>query len=411
MKNDIDSLMEKKDINALLVTGAGDHNPFMVYFTMGAHLTLADLVKPRGRKPVLFHGSMERDEAAKTGLETRSFLDYQIQDYMKKAGNDYIFAMALRYRQMLNDAGVTSGKVALYGQVDLGRGYAFFSKLQEIMPEITLVGYEDDDLLAIARMTKDTDELNRIRNIGKITTSVVAKTADYLSSRQVKGDVLTNGDGLPVTIGEVKARINLWLAEAGAENPEGVIFSIGRDAAVPHSSGNPDDILRLGETIVFDIFPCEQGGGYFYDLTRTWCLGYANKEISELYNQVRTVYDQVVSELKINARFTDYQMRTCDLFEVMGHPTIRKDPNTVTGYIHTLGHGVGLHVHERPTSSILATEADILAPGAVFTVEPGLYYPDKNMGVRLEDTLVVNEDGSFEVLADYPMDLVIPVKG
>jgi Xaa-Pro aminopeptidase len=52
-----------------------------------------------------------------------------------------------------------------------------------------------------------------------------------------------------------------------------------------------------------------------------------------------------------------------------------------------------------------------LAPGVVITIEPGLYYPDKNLGVRLEDTLWVRPDGIFEVLADYPQDLVLPMKG
>ena len=92
-------------------------------------------------------------------------------------------------------------------------------------------------------------------------------------------DMLIGRDGEPVTIGQVKGLINLWLAERGAENPEGTIFAIGRDAAVPHSSGNPSDILRLGQTIVFDIYPCEAGGGYFYDFTRTWCLGYAPDDV------------------------------------------------------------------------------------------------------------------------------------
>ena len=89
--------------------------------------------------------------------------------------------------------------------------------------------------------------------------------------------VKPNGD--PLTIRDVKQRINLWLSERGAENPEDTIFAIGRDAGVPHSSGNPMTSLRLGQTIVFDIYPCEAGGGYFYDFTRTWCLGYAPDEV------------------------------------------------------------------------------------------------------------------------------------
>jgi Xaa-Pro aminopeptidase len=75
-----------------------------------------------------------------------------------------------------------------------------------------------------------------------------------------------------------------------------------------------------------------------------------------------------------------------------------------------LGHGVGLAVHEKPFSGMGASALDILKPGVVFTIEPGLYYPSRKMGVRLEDTLYATETGEFEVCANYPLDLVIPLK-
>ena len=133
-------------------------------------------------------------------------------------------------------------------------------------------------------------------------------------------------DGSPITIGEVKRKINLWLAEHGVENPEGTIFAIGRDAGIPHSTGTATDALRLGQTIVYDIFPCEAGGGYFYDFTRTWCLGYAPDSVLKVYEDVKKVYDTLPAELKLNAPFANYQKRTCELFEAMGHPTIMTNP-------------------------------------------------------------------------------------
>jgi Xaa-Pro aminopeptidase len=226
----------------------------------------------------------------------------------------------------------------------------------------------------------------------------------------VRNEMLVKPDGQPLTIGEVKSRINLWLAERGAENPQGTIFAIGRDSGVPHSSGNPTDPLRLGQTIVFDIYPCEEGGGYYHDFTRTWCLGYAPDEAWKLYEDVLSIYNQITHELKINAPYMTYQQRTCELFEGLGHPTVKSNPETQDGYVHSLGHGVGLNIHERPWSGMSAGEADRLAPGAVFTIEPGLYYPDRGLGVRLENTLWVNPDGGFEIMADYPMDLVLPLK-
>jgi Xaa-Pro aminopeptidase len=410
MKTDLDELMRTNDIDALLVTGPGQHNPALVYLTGGGHMIQADLIKKRGHPGILFHNSMERDEAAKSGLETRSYSNYPFMELLKETNQNRLQAIVLRYQKMMNDAGVTAGRVALYGRVDLENGFATFKALQEAMPALELVGYQDEDILLQAMATKDEQEISRIRQMGKITTQVVASVADFLSTRPVRNGILLDPRGEPLTIAEVKSRINLWLAEAGVENPEGTIFAIGHDAGVPHSIGNPADQLRLGQTIVFDIYPCEAGGGYFYDFTRTWCLGYAPDEAQALYENVLAVYQQIIAELKVNRLFKDYQLRTCELFEVQGHPTIKTNPETEAGYVHSLGHGVGLHIHERPFSGATATASEVLAPGSVITIEPGLYYPERGLGMRLEDTLWVRPDGSFEILAEYPLDLVIPVK-
>jgi Xaa-Pro aminopeptidase len=410
MKSDLDAIMQANQTDALLVVGPAKHNPYMVYLTGGGHLTMADLLKKRGEEPILFCSPMERDEAAHTGLSTRSYSDYPWKELFAEAGGDRLKAMALRYRRMFQDAGITSGRVALYGQTDLGSGYALIQAVQELMPELEFTGFQPENVLLRAMMTKDPEEIERIRRMGEVTTRVVQKTADYLTGHTVRDEMLVHTDGTPLKLGEVKSQINLWLAEHGVENPEDTIFSIGRDAGVPHSSGNPEDLMRLGQTIVFDIFPCEAGGGYFYDFTRTWCLGYAPEEAQQLYDQVHSVYDQLIAELKVNERFSTYQERTCELFEAMGHPSVGSDPGTNEGYVHSIGHGVGLHIHEQPFSGPTAGPQEILAPGAVFTIEPGLYYPERGLGVRLEDTYYVTPEGSFKRFVDFPMDLVLPVK-
>jgi Xaa-Pro aminopeptidase len=410
MKKDIDALMQVNQVDALLVTGPVKHNPYMFYLTGGGHITQADLVKKYGQPAVLFHGPMERDEAAKTGLVTRSYALYPMAELLKEAGGDPVQAVALRYKRMLADAGVSSGRVALYGRTDLGVGFATITALQQMAPEIEFVGVPEERLLLRAMATKDAGEIERMRRIGLITTSVVGRVADFLTGQRVKDGFVVWPDGRPLTIAEVKRMINLWLVESGAENPEDTIFAIGRDAGVPHSSGTPGDFLRLGQTIVFDIFPCEAGGGYFFDFTRTWCLGFAPDEVLNLYENVRSVFHGIQQELKVNAPFSHYQTRTCEMFESMGHPTIMSTPSTESGYVHSLGHGLGLRVHELPSSGWKASPDDILAPGSVITIEPGLYYPERGMGVRLENTLAVMPDGTFETLADYSLDLVLPMQ-
>ena len=410
MKSDIDSLMENNNIDALLVTGPAQHNPPMYYLTGGGHLTHADLIKKRGEEAVLFYNSMERDGAAQTGLATKNLDEYRLFELLKQTNGDVVKAKVKRYQKMLADLELTTGRMAIYGEIDAGAAYAIFSGLQQAMPGMTIVGEADNSLLLQAMATKDSDEVERIRRMGQITTQVVGKVAEFLSFHKAKNEVLVKPDGQPLTIAEVKNRIDLWLAERGVENPNGVIFAMGRDAGVPHNSGNPADALRLGQTIIFDIFPCEAGGGYFYDFTRTWCLGYATNEAMQLYEDVYSVYQQIMSELQPGEHCPKYQRRACELFEARGHPHILNDPKTQEGYVHSLGHGLGLNVHERPWFGLNASPEDRLDPGSVFTIEPGLYYPERGLGVRLENTVWVRPDGEMEVLAEYPLDLVLPVK-
>ncbi len=410
MKSDIQDLMKKHGIAALLVTGRADHNPAMVYLTGGAHLTNADILLKAGERGMLFCNGMEREEAAKTGYDVQLYSQFPVEILLEESKGDRQRTGIQRYKKMFELAGITSGKVALYGEKDLGLAYTQMAGLQKLLPDVELVGNLENDVLMLARETKDEGELARIRKMAEVTQQVVGNTADFLTGHQVKQDTLMKPDGAPLTIGEVKHKINLWLTERGAENPEGTIFAIGRDAGVPHSTGNNSDLITLGKTIVFDIFPCEQGGGYFYDFTRTWSLGYATDEVLNAYEQVHTVYYDLVKALKTGERFSTYQEQTCKYFESLGHPTIMDQPDTNDGYVHSIGHGLGLNVHECPFSSMIMTPDHTIKPGSVFTIEPGLYYPEKGFGVRLEDTFTAMPDGSFERLSVYPLDLVLPVK-
>jgi Xaa-Pro aminopeptidase len=411
MRSDLDALMQTKNLDAILIFGAAENNPPMTYLVGGGHVSGATLIKKRGASAVLFCNPMEREEAAKSGLDIHLYDEYPWQEMLKEAGGDTARMAAMRLQRMFKDLGV-SGRVGIYGHTDFSALFATISYFQKLMPEIELVGEtRENSLFMYAMETKDETEVARIRQMGKVTTEVVGLTRDFLTGSAVRADeVLLKADGSPLTIGAVKAKINLWLAERGAEPREGFIFAIGHDAGIPHSTGNPDDLLRLGQTIVFDIYPAEQGGGYFYDFTRTWSLGYATPEAEKLYEQVRSVYNKVVENLDLNAKFKEYQNLTCELFEKDGHKTPRTDKAPLEGYVHSLGHGVGLNIHERPWSGLTSPDDNILKPGVVITIEPGLYYPEKGMGVRIEDTYWVRPDGKLELLAEYPYDFILPMK-
>ncbi len=412
MKSDIDVMMKARNLDAIIVFGNAEHNPPMTYLTGGGHVSHATLIKKRDEKAILFFGDMERDEAAKSGLRLIPYSNYDFDELSKKANRDGLLAGAYRCELMLNDAGVNSGRVGVYGTYDLSAVFGMLSHLQKMMPSIEFVGEAREDSIFMRVMeTKDESEVARIRKMGKITTSVVAQVAEFLTSCNVNADeVLLKEDGSLLTVGDVHSKIRLWVAEQGAELPSGFIFAIGRDAGVPHSAGTPSDLMRLGQTIVFDIYPAEAGGGYYYDFTRTWSLGYATPQAQELYDQVREIFEKLNENFDLNAPFKNYQQMTCEYYESKGHKTPLRTKSPVEGYVHGLGHGVGLNIHERPFSSLLNGDDHRLAPGVVITSEPGLYYPEKGMGFRIEDTLWVRPDGKMETLADYPYDFVLPMK-
>ena len=119
-------------------------------------------------------------------------------------------------------------------------------------------------------------------------------------------------------------------------------------------------------------------------------------------------FEMVVSEMKTGEKAGRYQTMTCEFFEERGHPTIKSTPGTEEGYVHSLGHGLGLELHGHPRLSDM-TGDDVFEKGNVFTVEPGLYYPEKGYGIRVEDVMYFDDDGKLHSLTDYPKDLVIPL--
>lgn len=412
MRSDLDAIMQPRNMDAFIVFGNAENNPPMYYLTGGGHVSHATILKKRGEEPVYFFNDMERDEAAKSGLKLIPYSKYDYNEILKRAGGDLLLASALRYQQMFAEVGVTSGRVGVYGHYDVSTVFGTLTHLQKLMPGIEFVGdAREDSIFLHAMETKDENEVERIRKMGKVTTSVVNRTREYLTSCDVREDeVLLKEDGTPLTVGDVHSKIRLWVSEHGAELPSGFIFAIGRDAGVPHSAGNPADLMRLGQTIVFDIYPAEAGGGYYYDFTRTWSLGYTTPEAQALFDQVKEIYDTLNDNFDLNVPFRDYNKMTCDYFDSKGHQTPMNTKAPIEGYVHSLGHGVGLNIHERPFSGLTAGDDQRLKPGVIITSEPGLYYPEKGMGFRIEDTLWVRPDGVMEKLVEYPYDFVLPMK-
>jgi len=131
-------------------------------------------------------------------------------------------------------------------------------------------------------------------------------------------------------------------------------------------------------------------------------------EVREAYDTVMEAFDISVETFGLNKPTHLMQEAVLDHYEAKGHPTIRSDPRAMEGYIHTLGHGVGIDIHESPSISHTRRD-DVFQIGNVLTIEPGLYYPDRGYGVRVEDLFVIDESGALVSLTSFRKDLVIPL--
>ncbi|MBS61018.1 MAG: hypothetical protein CL606_06920 [Anaerolineaceae bacterium] len=410
MKTDIDHLMQERKLDAIFVSGSTRDNPAMYYLTNGAKIgEYSLLVKKTNEDAILIVIGMERDEASASGLQIIERSHFNLSQLLQQESGNKLVAHARMLESIFQELEI-DGRIGVYGREEQGFTLALFQELESRLPNLTFVGESTPNLLQTAQITKDVQEMARIRNLSKRALNVVSETRNYISTHTVNDGQIVTKKGTPLTIGDVRSRILRWSVEHNLENPEGLIFATGRDAAIPHSRGQDVKPLRVGETIVFDYFPCEYGGGYFYDFTRTWCIGHASPRIEQLYKEVITAYDMSLSNLHVGQHCSTSQKLVNDYLENQGHNTTRSHPGTNSGYVHTLGHGIGLSVHEHPRLSETASDNDIIQAGMALTIEPGLYYPEYNIGIRVENYVWLNPATGYpEHIGTFDRELVIPI--
>jgi Xaa-Pro aminopeptidase len=369
MLSDLDALMSARGIGAVIVPMHEAMHASFRWLARGAAVTRGYAIKKAGMEPRLFTYGMERDEAAKSGLEVVLVVD--------KRGVNPSEAYAELSESMLGDV---DGAIAFYGNVPVQLYVGIVEALERRGRRVYRSNGED--LIQLARKRKDPREIAIIAGVGERTEQVVDEVRAAL--RDFK-------PGLK--IGDLKAIVRDGIMRRGLLEDHETILSHGRDAGIPHSRGNANDAIREGVPIVLDIFPADRETGYFFDLTRTFCVGRVPDELRRIHADVREAYERARDVMKPDTLATDYQNLVCDFFETRGYATLRTDPTTLEGYVHSLGHGVGLDIHEKPSFGISPTNLDRIEEGDIVTIEPGLYFPDREIGVRIEDTFVVERDG------------------
>ena len=402
MRQDLDRLMQERGLAGLVVFAYDRYSPAMYYVT-GQKLHFGIYFRAADGRAHLIHDPMERDSAERVGCDHSTFAQQGLLARMDREGHP-ARAFGQLIAETLESLGMR-GPVTFFGELPGSFAYEMLERVKSACPPVS-IDTMHPDVLSVARATKSPDEIDAIRRASRGTVAAMDRLRRHLATLKRQGDEFrSNGSGA-VKLGDLRRLISEEFLAHGLEGGESIV-SQGRDAGVPHNRGNDDELLRPGRPLLVDIFPGEAGGGYYSDMTRTFCLGPAPTPLKQLYGDVQAAYEMAMASLEVGAECRSYQEKVCELFEQRGHDTQRTNQTVQEGYVHGLGHGVGLAVHEAPRLGGPPSNTQTLAPGMVITVEPGLYYPSRDLGARIEDLVVVGADGKMENLTAFPYDLEI----
>lgn len=405
MKSEINDLMHAKNYDYIFIGGTQNSNPVLQYLVPNIQMFHLFLILRRDDVPVILYNNLEKDAAEETGFDMLNYTALQEAGYTGRHANpiDNIASFYIALCSLLN----IRGRVACNIVGDVSQFHLVFEKLQDKLPAVEFVHGEGTEFFNRIRVTKDVDEIEAIRKAGKKTCEVFLAVEELLKSMYDRDGIIVTPEGKPVTIGFVKKFIEMESARRSLQLGVDTIFSQGRDAGVPHNGGNHFEPLKRGTSIVFDYFPTDRESGYCFDMTRSYCINDVPEHLQKAYNSLKTSMEEVEKQLAIGKSMNLFHLHVCDFLEGRGYPTNKSDLYTTNGFTHGLGHGIGVEVHEDPGFGIFSTVK--LSPGMVFTVEPGLYFPEDGWGLRLEDIIAVFPDGTIENLTVYPKNLLLEI--
>lgn len=255
-------------------------------------------------------------------------------------------------------------------------------KLEEEEFEIKVI----DDLVMESRKQKSSAEIDKLRNVQKITEDAMKETEKILAKSSVEDEKLYFNEK-PLTSERLKSKIEKFLLDAECRNPEGLIVTSGKASADAHKRESGK--IKAYEPIIVDIFP-QHKSMYFGDMTRTFVKEKANEKLRKMKKAVLEAQEVAfeVLEQGEGTEVKEIHNSVCKVLEKHGYQTPRTGAET-KGFIHSTGHAVGLDLHEPPK---VAENKKELKAGNVLTIEPGLYIPEVG-GIRMEDMILITEDG------------------
>jgi Xaa-Pro aminopeptidase len=258
----------------------------------------------------------------------------------------------------------------------------------------------DDPSLKLRRRAKSDAQLAGIRRAQTAAEAGMAAAAELLRGAEPVDGTLHVGDE-PLLAETVRAAARAACAGHGAPAPPDVIVASVRQGTGHDPGTGP---LPAGLPIQVDLWPCDEASACWADMTRTFVVGGEPPEEVRRQDQlVHETFEAVRAAARPGVTGRELHALTCDIFEREGYRTQRTGPgdDRTEGFQFSLGHGVGLRVHEDPSLGQGGNEQ--LVAGDVIAIEPGLWRRDVG-GVRFEDLLLITGDGC-ETLTRYPYDL------
>ena len=260
----------------------------------------------------------------------------------------------------------------------------------------------DGRLFADLRRVKTQEEISLIEEAQRALEEACAQAVGILEETEISGEGTLRWRGENLTSELLRSEIDVELLRRGCAADEGTIAAGGPQAADPHERGSGS--FKAGETIILDIFPRNQKSRYYADMTRTFVKGEPGAELEKMHDAVLEAQETALSMIRAGVNGRDVHEKVSDILHEKGYKTGKHDQKPgeplTQGFFHGTGHGVGLEVHEAPRISAVDEELKV---GDVVTVEPGLYQPGLG-GVRIEDLVVVTEDGCRN-LTRFPKEL------
>jgi len=316
---------------------------------------------------------------------------------LEEFGLDELYAKGYSRDDMIDEVSLRA--VAALGVTSAVVPYFFPLLLADRLREQGVELRVDRPFFDERRRVKSDAELAGIRRAQKAAEAGMTAARDLLRRAEASNGVATL-DREPLTSERVKAAISAAFTEHGASADEFVV-SHGPQSAIGHHMG--EGPIGVGEPVVIDLWPRDAETACYADMTRTFCVGDVPEELQTYQRLVKESLDMSLAEVKSGASGKRLFEVSCEPFHRAGYKTLlnKNDGEVIEdGYFHSLGHGVGLEVHEQPS---LSRFEDPLVAGDVVTLEPGLYRQGFG-GCRLEDLVLVTESGA-ENLTQYPYDL------